>query len=160
MLAKALETSNWVFGIEDKMVNTSTQNGSNFVKVFDVYEETFEIVEEESCDEERSSCSGGNDDEDTTQSVQVLPNLEGDNDKEVIGIFLPKHMLCASHTLNLVVTTDASKTLNKCAIYKKYYRSAFAKAQEIWNKQSRSSKALDVVRDNIGFLIQVSTVTQ
>ena len=43
-----------------------------------------------------------------------------------VEYFFPKHMLCASHTLNLVVTTDAGKTLNKCAIYKKYYRSAFA----------------------------------
>ena len=141
MLAKEFETSNWVFGIENKIVNTSTQNGSNFVKVFNVYEKTVEIVEEESCDEERSICSAGNDDEDTTQSVQLLPNLEEDNDEKGIGIFLPKPMLCASHTLNLVVTTDAGKTMNKCAIYKKYYRSAFAKAQEIWNKQSRSSKA-------------------
>ena len=63
-------------------------------------------------------------------------------------------MRCTSHTLHLVVNTDASKTLNKCAIYKKYYHSAFAKAQEIWNKQSRSSKALDVIKHNISFLLQ------
>ena len=39
-------------------------------------------------------------------------------------------MHCASHIRNLVKTTDADKTLNKYAIYKKYYRLAFAKAQE------------------------------
>ena len=68
-------------------------------------------------------------------------------------------MRYASHTLNLVATTDAGKTLNKYAIYKKYYRSAFAKAQEKWNKQSRSSKASDVIKDSIGFLLQVPNVT-
>ena len=73
---------------------------------------------------------------------------------------VPKHIRCASHTLNLVATTDAGKTLNKFAIYKKYYHLAFAKAQEIWNKQSRSSKAFDVIKNNIGFLLQVPTVTQ
>ena len=40
------------------------------------------------------------------------------------------------------------------------YYSAFAKAKEVWNKQSRSSKASDVIKDNIGFLLQVPTVTQ
>ena len=117
--------------------------------------ETAEIVEEESSDEARSSCSGGNVDEDTVQPVQLLPILEGDNDEESVGVFLPKHVLCASHSLNLVVTIDAGKTLNKCAIYKKYCSSALAKPQEIWYKQSRSSKASDVIKSNIGFLLQV-----
>ena len=61
------------------------------------------------------------------QPVQLQPILEGDNnDEEGVG----KHMRCASHIRNLVKTTDADKTLNKYAIYKKYYRLAFAKAQE------------------------------
>ena len=84
--------------------------------------------------------------------------LEGDNDEEGVGIFLSKHMRCASYTLNLVATTDAGKALNKCAIYKKYCRSAFAKAQEIWNKLFWSSNASDVIKDNIGFLLHVPTV--
>ena len=50
------------------------------------YGETAEIVEERS-DEERSSCSGGIVDKDTIQSVQLLPILEGDNDKEDVGYF-------------------------------------------------------------------------
>ena len=73
---------------------------------------------------------------------------------------MPKHVRCASHTLNLVATTNAGKTLNKCAIYKKYYRLAFAKVQDIWNKQSRNSKASDVIKDNIGFLLQAPNLTQ
>ena len=31
----------------------------------------------------------------------------------------------------MAATTDAGKTLNKCAIYIKYYRPTFAEAQEI-----------------------------
>ena len=76
----------------------------------------------------RSSCSGGNVDENTIQLVQLLPI--GNNDEECVVVFLPKHRRCESHPLNLVATTDACKTLNKCAIYKKYYRSAFAKAKK------------------------------
>ena len=121
--------------------------------------ETAETVGERS-DEEGSSCFGGIVDKDTTQSVQLLPILEGNKDKEGVGVFLPKHIRCASRTPNLVTTADAGKTLNKCAIYKDYYRSAFAKAQEIWNKQFKSSKASDIIKHNFGFLLHVPTVTQ
>ena len=82
MLAKNLETTNLVFEIENKVVNTTTDNGSNFVKAFNVYGETAETVEEENPDEERSCCSGGKVDEDSIQPVRLLPILEGDNVEE------------------------------------------------------------------------------
>ena len=126
VLAKMLETSNLVFEIENKGLNTTTNNGSNFVKTFNGYGETLETVEEENPDEERSCCSVGNVDEDPIQPVRLLPILEGDNVEENVRVFLTNHMRCASHTPNLMPTTNADKTLNKCAIYKKYYRSAVA----------------------------------
>ena len=91
---------------------------------------------------------------------QPLSIFERDNDEEGVEVFLSKRKHCATHTLNLVATTDAGKTQDKCTIYKKYYCLVFAKAQEIWNKQSRSSKASDVIKNNIGFQLQVLTVTQ
>ena len=100
VLAKELETINWLFGIENKIVSTTTDNGSNFVKAFNDYAEAAETVEEERSDEERSSCSGGIVDEDTIQSVRLL-RIFGDNDEEGVEVFLPKHMRCASHTLSL-----------------------------------------------------------
>ena len=69
VLAKELETINWVFGIKNKNVNTTADKCSNFVKAFNVYGETAETVEEESSDKERSSSSGGNVDEDTIQTT-------------------------------------------------------------------------------------------
>ena len=159
-LTKELETINWEFGIESKIVNTTTDNGFNFVKPFNVHGETAKTVEEESSDEVRSSCSSDNEDEDRIPPVRLLPILEGDKDEEGVGVFLPTHMRCASHIFNLVATTDDGKTLNKCPVYKKYYRSAFAKVKEIWNKQSRSSRASDGIKDNIDFLSQVPNATQ
>jgi len=64
----------------------------------------------------------------------VYSDTDGD---EATDILLPKHMRCAAHTLNLVATTDANKALQQDAVYKKNYRLAFGKAQELWNKQSR-----------------------
>ena len=95
------------------------------------YGQAAETVEEESSEKERSSCSGGNVDKDAIQPVQLLPILERDDDEEGIGVFLPKHMHCASHTLNLVVITDVGKALNKCDIYQKYYCSAFADTRDM-----------------------------
>ena len=90
--------------MKKKIVNTTTDNGSNFVKPFNVEGETAKTVGEESSDEERSGYSSGNDDDDMIQPVHLLPILEGDNDEESVGIFLPKRMRCASHILNLVAT--------------------------------------------------------
>ena len=36
VLAKDLETINWVFGIETKIVNTTADSGANFVRTFKV----------------------------------------------------------------------------------------------------------------------------
>ena len=93
MLAKELEILNWVFGIENKIVNTTTDNGSNFVEAFIIYGEAAETVKEESSDEERLSRSSGNNDKDTIQPVQLLPILEGDNDEEGVGILAKTYAL-------------------------------------------------------------------
>ena len=65
-----------------------------------------------------------------TFSIAVGENVTAD-------ILLPRHMQCAAHTLNLIAATDSEEALKKCATYKKVYRSAFGKAKELWNKQSR-----------------------
>lgn len=63
----------------------------------------------------------------------------------IMIIRLPPHITCASHSLNLIATTDAEKTVDKCAVYKKTSRSAFAKCQSFWNKLSRSTSVADTV---------------
>ena len=97
MLAKELKTKNWVFGIEKKIVNTTTYNVSHFVKAFNVYGETAETVENESSNKERSSCSGGNVDEDTIQPVQLLLILGRNNVRKVL--YSCQSMCVVNHTL-------------------------------------------------------------
>ena len=53
-----------------------------------------------------------------------------------LNLALPRHNRCAAHTLNLIATADASKALS-CTSFKKSFRSAFAKAQGLWNRVIR-----------------------
>ena len=59
---------------------------------------------------------------------------------------LPPHFRCAAHTLNLVVTQDTKKCYENTSL-KKVARSTFSICQAIWNKQSRSTSAADLMRD-------------
>jgi len=64
--------------------------------------------------------------------------------------FLPKHIRCASHTLNLLATTDFNKLVADESLgCKRLLRSAFAKCSSLWNSVSRSTKASDAAVDII-----------
>lgn len=59
---------------------------------------------------------------------------------------------CASHTLNLVATSDCKQAFNN-GTYKKHYRSALAKCQALWNKFGRFAKAKEAVEELCGILL-------
>lgn len=57
---------------------------------------------------------------------------------------LPVHMRCAAHTFNLVASKDADAAL-QITVFKTPYRSALATARTLWNQQSRSTVAADII---------------
>lgn len=60
-------------------------------------------------------------------------------------IFLPEHQRCASHTLNLIVTTDIKKAFSKQqnVTFERIYHSSFGKLSALWNLTSKSPKACE-----------------
>ena len=148
-IASALDDVHAEYGIRRKVVRTTTDNGSNFVKAFTVYSEPRAV--EETTTEEGEDHNDGEDgfDSDATEPVDVYATLsEGESlsDNEYL---LPPHQRCACHTLNLIATTDAEKA-EADAAYKKVFRSTFAKCHALWNKYGRSAMAVEAVTDAYG----------
>uniref|UniRef100_T1IRT9 HAT C-terminal dimerisation domain-containing protein n=1 Tax=Strigamia maritima TaxID=126957 RepID=T1IRT9_STRMM len=102
------------------------------------------------------------DDENThVQQISISKILDAVNaDEESSNYYLPPHFRCAAHTMNLIATKDADKSLQANTRYKKYLRSGFAKATVLWNKYSRSPLAADTIYEITGCALIVPCVTR
>ncbi|ROI15913.1 Zinc finger BED domain-containing protein 4 [Anabarilius grahami] len=137
------------YGLHGKVVATVTDNASNFATAFRVCQPC--NLESESENEEE-----GDDEEPTfTDVIEALSTASGD------GQFsLPPHYRCASHTINLISTSDVDKHLNSCADTKAVYRSSIAKCSALWTKASRSTLASEQVEEVSRRKLMVPTSTR
>uniref|UniRef100_A0A3Q2PK85 BED-type domain-containing protein n=1 Tax=Fundulus heteroclitus TaxID=8078 RepID=A0A3Q2PK85_FUNHE len=131
VIGAEMENIHSSYGLLNKVVATVTDNRSNFVKAFQVYQPA-----EESQDDE----------EDTGE--------EDDGQ-----LCLPPHHRCASHTINIISTNYVEKYLTSNAESKALYRSSIAKCTAFWTKSSRSTLASETVEEvsKIKLLVPTST---
>jgi len=129
------------FKIQNKITSVVTDNGSNFIKAFKVFDinddEDDENINEESADE-------------IYEYAVMLTDVLNDTTHRIV---LPPHRRCTSHTLNLLASRDALKSLDKTAhntVYTKVYRSFFGKCQYVWNKTHQSTVINDMVEEKLG----------
>ncbi|XP_067249374.1 zinc finger BED domain-containing protein 4-like [Chanodichthys erythropterus] len=141
VLASALNDIHSECNIREKIVWTTTDNASNFIKAFRVYacEDEGSSTEDESKGENDSE---EEDAEEETEGVEVEALMEEED--ECSEYQLPKHHRCACHILNLISTVDARKAESN-VMYKKISRAAFSKCSALWNKSARSSTAAEVI---------------
>ena len=125
------------YGLLNKVVATVTDNGSNFVKAFKVYQPVTES------DDEEGETPTDNDDV-TFLDVSEILSAEDESDGQ---LSLPPHHRCASHTINLISTNDVDKYLTSNAESKAVYRSSTAKCTALWTKSSRSTLASETVEE-------------
>jgi predicted small metal-binding protein len=187
VLAKAISEMHKEFKISSKVNLTITDNGSNFLKAFrmfqakdagnerasneasdeDCFEEEEEddfvlvdigeIIESHICTSEAARVSKSN-----GSSGGQMDGLEDgsdpDDEEEVERIILPPHMRCTCHTLNLIATTDVEKIRSRPFL--KIKKSLDLKLKSIWNKQKRSSLASDFIKSKMGELFVICNDTR
>ncbi len=124
VLEGALDDIHCHYRIRGKVVRTTTDSGSNFVKTFNIFGEHSQSEDAESDTDQ--DCL-----DDDVEYQDIFSILEQDNGLEYQ---LPKHQRCACHLLNLVATTDADIAEQKNDTYKRLSRAAFGKCQGMWNK--------------------------
>ncbi|KAL7388121.1 hypothetical protein ABVT39_007546 [Epinephelus coioides] len=120
------------YGLSNKVTATVTDNGSNFVKAFKMYQPVDSDSEE--YDEE----------EDEVTFTDVVDALYTEGDGE---FFLPPHHRCASHTINLISTNDVEKWLTGSPDTTATYGSGVAKCTALWTKASHSTVASELVEE-------------
>ena len=140
VIAAEIEQIHTSYGLSGKVTATVTDNGSNFVKAFQVYQE--EQAAPGGSDSGSESEGDANEDVTFADLHTVLSTV--DEDGETDTFVLPPHHRCASHTLNLIAN-DIEKCLLSNSEAKALYRSATAKCCGLWTKASRSSVASESV---------------
>ncbi|KAL3991392.1 C-C motif chemokine 4 [Sarotherodon galilaeus] len=140
VIGNEIEQVHSAYGLNSKVTATVTDNGSNFIKAFRMFQKSDSDEESE-------------EDEEVT-----LTDVEQTLSTESEGQFsLPPHLRCASHTLNLIFH-DVEKWLQANEA-KFIYRSATSKCSAMWTKANRSSVASELV-DNFlkkKLIVPVST---
>lgn len=160
LLACKIEQVHASYGLTGKVCATITDNGSNFVKAFAVYSDSFDSAATPLEDVEEET-----EDDAAFENVDELLTFDSeetnvDDNLTQVQYELPPHYRCAAHTLNLIASKDADKFLLSSSTSKSVYRSSFAKSSALWNKASRSTVASDTVQEVVKRKLIVPTATR
>ena len=161
ILAAKMEEVHRNFGLHGKISTTVTDNGSNFVKAF----ASFSVLKTEVDDNEEHSITDDDygvelgDDATFTDIHSVMMLEQNEDDQTQVEYELPPHQRCASHTLNLVASTDVDKHLLSNSLSKSVYRSSFGKCTALWNKTRRSSLAANKMNEKLKRKLLIPSTT-
>lgn len=112
-LAGALNDIHTEFSIREKIVRTTTDNGSNFMKAFRVYGQTDKSNNPKPVGEgDGEEDDGGQNDEEeeSAEGVEFVDAGALLDEDDYLEYQLPKHHRCARHLLNLVSTVKQRST--------------------------------------------------
>lgn len=125
------------YGITEKVIATTTDNATNFLKAFREFGISFDW-----------HCSG---DKETNQLYEEIEYIQ-------IKTALSSQVKCGSHTFSRVGVKDAAKALTN-AKYLKQHSSAFTKLNRIW-KSVKSSTVCEKMVNVLGSCIQRPVATR
>ncbi|KYN09969.1 hypothetical protein ALC57_17907 [Trachymyrmex cornetzi] len=129
VVATELSRIHALFGLNnEKIVATVTDNGSNFIKAFKIFG-----LSNEDNDENINESNDLNHDD----NYNIPDNYYSIDSNEIsneIDIILPQHLRCASHTLNLIASSDAAKIINDDSRLKRLHEEAIEECDKLWRK--------------------------
>ncbi|XP_042306337.1 uncharacterized protein LOC121921817 [Sceloporus undulatus] len=179
VLAKALHDVHMQYRIHNKVVCTTTDNGSNFVKAFRVFRakeledatETSAEEEEEEAEMEEEEEEDDNQEDSEVKFLPVSELLDTGNkaEEEIAGskdFSLPPHQRCISHTLNLVATQDIQTMVSDSSKnsllgpFRRHFSSLMEKCSKLWSKQKQSKQLVEYIREQCGVCLKVPNKTR
>lgn len=152
VIAKALYKIHTTYKIQNKIVSTTTDNGSNFVKAFNTYSKT-----------NNSDSDNDSDSDDENENVDLFDILNSTSTLEQESdtfIQLPPHYRCASHTLDLIAKSDVDKMITTNSDFKKFYRKMLGKCSAMWSKQNMSPLVAEKIHDTLGVYFKTPNKTR
>ena len=150
LLAGAIDDIHSEYGIRDKVVKTITDNGSNFLKAFNIFGFHENEHEVSVCTNEieatafTGSSSSSEDDYQYSSVDEILSSSTS------LQYKLPKHQPCSCHILNLIATKDLFKA-ELDSSFKTLHRVCFGKLYGLWNKTSRGNDTAERVMQCCGY---------
>ena len=138
VLATAIDEIHSDYGIRDKVIQTTTDNGSNFIKVFSSHQyhhNTSCSATEIDCSEATiiTSDSEESDSKETAMEFYFEEAFATFEMSTSLAYKLPRHQRCACHLLHLVACKDALSAESDSS-FKKLSRFGYGKLNTIWNK--------------------------
>lgn len=139
-IAEQLQLVCSTFGVNGKVIATTTDNASNFLKAFRVFGITFDSIK---YDDETNEFDG---------------NAECEFLDIDLTMSLSAHISCSCHTFNLIASKDSAAALDDVK-YSRIHTSAFNKMNRLWNCTNRYAKA-EKIKKILGHSIYRPIITR
>ncbi|XP_076034188.1 uncharacterized protein LOC143020993 isoform X2 [Oratosquilla oratoria] len=148
-LAQVITDIHQEFGLANKVVATTTDNGANYMATFRHFGAAEVAVEgQEEEDPEVVVDQPGNL---HVQLHQVAPEM---------AVQLPVHYRCGAHTINLMATVDVQSVPGWNHGPSAPFTKAASKAQATWNLQNRSYIVANSIKEKTGRKLKTFCVTR
>lgn len=152
-IAEKLDYIYGKYGINtDQIIATVTDNASNFVKAFNEFTSQKSAVTESKEKVNPSLSVSDSDDSDASDNDIELTTIPDECDSAAeteFAIMLPKHVRCASHTLNLIATSDCTKAISSNVGVRTKHMHAIDKCRKLWTKAGRPGTA-EIIMEVLG----------
>jgi len=163
VVASALYKIHATYKIQNKIVATTTDSGSNFVKAFKSYQTLRNSDGEEDDDEDEDENENENEDDETINLFEILDNVTHEQEEANSFIQLPPHLryIYDFHTLDLIAKNDVDKMVqNSDTNFKKCYRKVLGKCSSLWTKQNMSNLVAEKIHDTLEVYLKTPNKTR